>query len=141
MLPSILTASSIPDRDVKLAQAITVIESELDSDAALAEEILDGVLTGAQHESARRIGITGTPGAGKSTFIDALGLYLIRERGEAVAVLTVDPSSPVSGGSILGDKTRMEQLSAEDQAFIRPSPSRGHLGGVARRTRETMLLW
>ena len=125
---------------VKLARAITVIESDLESDVVLAEEILDGVLTGAHHEPARRIGITGTPGAGKSTFIDALGLYLIRGRGEAVAVLTVDPSSPVSGGSILGDKTRMELLSAEDKAFIRPSPSRGHLGGVARRTRETMLL-
>jgi len=125
---------------IKLAQAITVIESELDSDVELAGQILDGVLTGAPHESARRVGITGTPGAGKSTFIDALGLHLIRERGEAVAVLTVDPSSPVSGGSILGDKTRMEQLSAEDKAFIRPSPSRGHLGGVARRTRETILL-
>lgn len=122
----------------KLAQAITVIESELESDAALAEEILDGVLPHAGNS--RRVGITGTPGAGKSTFIDALGLYLIRERGEAVAVLTVDPSSPLSGGSILGDKTRMEQLSAEERAFIRPSPSRGHLGGVARRTRETMLL-
>jgi LAO/AO transport system kinase len=124
----------------KLAQAITVIESELESDIALAQEILDGVLTEARHDSTRRIGITGTPGAGKSTFIDALGLYLIRERGEAVAVLTVDPSSPVSGGSILGDKTRMEALSAEEKTFIRPSPSRGHLGGVTRRTRETMLL-
>jgi LAO/AO transport system kinase len=125
---------------VKLAQAITVIESELESDVALAEEILDGVLNCARHDAARRVGITGTPGAGKSTFIDALGLYLIRERGEPVAVLTVDPSSPLSGGSILGDKTRMEKLSAEDRAFIRPSPSRGHLGGVARHTRETMLL-
>ena len=125
---------------IRLAQAITVIESELDSDLALAEQILDGVLTGARHETARRVGITGTPGAGKSTFIDALGLHLIRERQEAVAVLTVDPSSPVSGGSILGDKTRMERLSSEEKAFIRPSPSRGHLGGVARRTRETILL-
>jgi LAO/AO transport system kinase len=122
----------------KLAQAITVIESDLESDAALAEEILDRLLphTG----NSLRVGITGTPGAGKSTFIDALGLYLIRERGERVAVLTVDPSSPISGGSILGDKTRMEQLSAEERAFIRPSPSRGHLGGVARRTRESILL-
>jgi LAO/AO transport system kinase len=80
------------------------------------------------------------PGAGKSTFIDALGMHLVRELGEKVAVLSVDPSSPVSGGSILGDKTRMERLSAEENAFIRPSPSRGHLGGVARRTRETILL-
>jgi LAO/AO transport system kinase len=123
---------------IRLAQAITVIESELEQDGELAEQILDGVLSHAGQS--HRVGITGTPGAGKSTFIDALGMYLIRERQEAVAVLTVDPSSPVSGGSILGDKTRMEQLSAEDRAFIRPSPSRGHLGGVARRTRETMLL-
>lgn len=123
---------------VKLAQAITVVESELDSDVELAGEILDGVLP--KSGRSRRVGITGTPGAGKSTFIDALGLHLIRERGEAVAVLSVDPSSPASGGSILGDKTRMEQLAAEEKAFIRPSPSRGHLGGVGRRTRETMLL-
>ncbi len=123
---------------VKLAQAITVIESELASDLDLAEEILDGVLphTG----GSCRVGITGTPGVGKSTFIDVLGLHLIHERRERVAVLSIDPSSPVSGGSILGDKTRMERLSAEEKAFIRPSPSRGHLGGVARRTRETMLL-
>lgn len=123
---------------IKLAQAITVIESDLDSDLELAEQVLDGVL---RHTGeSRRVGITGTPGAGKSTFIDVLGLHLIHERGEAVAVLSVDPSSPISGGSILGDKTRMERLSVEDKAFIRPSPSRGHLGGVARRTRETMLL-
>ena len=123
---------------VKLAQAITVIESELASDLDLAEEILDGVLPNTGNS--RRVGITGTPGAGKSTFIDVLGLHLIHDCGERVAVLSIDPSSPVSGGSILGDKTRMERLSAEEHAFIRPSPSRGHLGGVARRTRETMLL-
>ena len=125
---------------VKLAQAITVIESELDSDMDLAQEILDGVIATSRHDHSRRVGITGIPGVGKSTFIDALGLHLIRERGEPVAVLSIDPSSPVSGGSILGDKTRMEQLSAEEKAFIRPSPSRGHPGGVARRTRETILL-
>jgi LAO/AO transport system kinase len=89
---------------------------------------------------ALRVGITGVPGVGKSTFIDALGMHLIRERGENVAVLSVDPSSAISGGSILGDKTRMERLAVEDGAFIRPSPAQGHLGGVARRTRETMLL-
>jgi LAO/AO transport system kinase len=121
-----------------LARAITLVESNLPADADLAAQLLDALLphTG----SALRVGITGVPGVGKSTFIDALGMYLIRERAENVAVLSVDPSSPISGGSILGDKTRMERLAVEERAFIRPSPSRGHLGGVARRTRETMLL-
>ncbi|MCC7236305.1 MAG: methylmalonyl Co-A mutase-associated GTPase MeaB [Bryobacterales bacterium] len=121
-----------------LARAITVIESDHPDDGGLAADILDAILphTG----NSRRIGITGVPGAGKSTFLDTLGMHLIRDHGEKLAVLSVDPSSPVSGGSILGDKTRMERLSAEDNAFIRPSPSRGFLGGVARRTRETMLL-
>jgi LAO/AO transport system kinase len=125
------------DRTV-LARAITVIESELPADGELAAGVLDAVLphTG----RSRRVGITGVPGAGKSTFIDALGMHLIRERGENVAVLSIDPSSPISGGSILGDKTRMERLAVEEHAFIRPSPSGGHLGGVARRTRETLLL-
>jgi len=123
---------------VVLARAITLIESDLPADAGLAARLLDALLphTG----GALRVGITGVPGAGKSTFIDALGMHLIRQRGENVAVLSVDPSSPVSGGSILGDKTRMERLAVEERAFIRPSPARGHLGGVARRTRETMLL-
>ena len=94
-----------------------------------------------QHSgNARRVGISGTPGAGKSTLIDSLGMHLIKVRAESVAVLSVDPSSPFSGGSILGDKTRMDKLAVEDKAFIRPSPARGRLGGVARRTRETMLL-
>src|SRR5580704_4899084 len=121
-----------------LARAITLIESALPSDGDLAAPLLDALLphTG----SALRVGITGVPGVGKSTFIDALGMHLIRERGQNVAVLSVDPSSPISGGSILGDKTRMERLTVEEHAFIRPSPARGHLGGVARRTRETMLL-
>jgi LAO/AO transport system kinase len=123
---------------VILARAITVIESELPSDADLAERILESVLPSSG--GARRLGITGVPGAGKSTFIDALGIHLTRECGEKTAVLSVDPSSPISGGSILGDKTRMARLSQEPLAFIRPSPSRSHLGGVARRTRETMLL-
>jgi LAO/AO transport system kinase len=123
---------------VILARAITVIESELAADNVLAQQILDSVLphTG----DSVRVGITGVPGAGKSTFIDALGMHLVRDLAQKVAVLSVDPSSEVSGGSILGDKTRMERLSAEDNAFIRPSPSRGHLGGVAKRTRETVLL-
>jgi LAO/AO transport system kinase len=125
------------DRTI-LARAITVIESERPADAGLAAAILDAVLphTG----RSRRVGVTGVPGAGKSTFIDALGMHLLRDRGENVAVLSIDPSSPFSGGSILGDKTRMERLAVEERAFIRPSPSGGHLGGVARRTRETLLL-
>lgn len=121
-----------------LARTITVIESDLASDGELAAEILDSLLphTG----KSRRIGITGVPGVGKSTFIDKIGLHIIRDRGEKLAVLSVDPSSPVTGGSILGDKTRMERLAAEPNAFIRPSPSRGALGGVTGRTRETMLV-
>jgi len=121
-----------------LARAITVIESDLPADGELAAQLLDKVLP--HSGKSLRVGITGVPGVGKSTFIDALGMHLIRHRGENVAVLSVDPSSPISGGSILGDKTRMERLAVDDHAFIRPSPSRGHLGGVARRTRETILL-
>jgi len=123
---------------VTLARAITVVESDLAADGELSARMLDSILPATG--KSRRVGITGVPGVGKSTFIDALGMHLIRERGERVAVLSVDPSSPISGGSILGDKTRMERLSVEERAFIRPSPSRGHLGGVARRTRETILL-
>lgn len=121
-----------------LARTITVIESDLASDGELAAKILDALLphTG----KSRRLGITGVPGVGKSTFIDKIGLHIIRERGEKLAVLSVDPSSPVTGGSILGDKTRMERLAAEPNAYIRPSPTRGSLGGVAGRTRETMLV-
>ncbi len=121
-----------------LARAITLIESELLADTELAARLLDTILprTGAS----RRVGITGVPGAGKSTFIDALGMHLVRDRGEKVAVLSVDPASPISGGSILGDKTRMERLCLEERAFIRPSSSRGRLGGVAPRTREAVLL-
>lgn len=121
-----------------LARTITVIESNLPADGELAAQILDALLPHAG--KSRRVGITGVPGVGKSTFIDTLGVYLIREHGENVAVLSVDPSSPISGGSILGDKTRMERLAVEERAFIRPSPSQGHLGGVARRTRETILV-
>ncbi len=123
---------------VLLARAITLVESDLPADGDLAACLLDAILphTG----RSRRVGITGVPGVGKSTFIDALGMHLVAERGERVAVLSVDPSSPISQGSILGDKTRMERLSVEEKAFIRPSAARGHLGGVARRTRETILL-
>ncbi|MBL8216475.1 MAG: methylmalonyl Co-A mutase-associated GTPase MeaB [Bryobacterales bacterium] len=122
----------------KLARAITLVESTGAADADLALEVIEACLphTG----GARRIGVTGVPGAGKSTFLETLGLYLARECGESLAVLSIDPSSPVTGGSILGDKTRMERLAMDERAFIRPSPSSGQLGGVARRTRETMLL-
>jgi len=120
-----------------LAKAITLVESKLDSDRQKAQLLLENLLpfTG----NSIRIGITGIPGVGKSTFIETFGLYLIGQ-GKRVAVLAVDPSSPIAGGSILGDKTRMEELSRQDNAFIRPSPSEGTLGGVAQRTRETMLL-
>jgi len=120
-----------------LAKAITLIESKRDDHRQEAQQVLEAALpfTG----NSIRIGITGIPGVGKSTFIEAFGLYLIKQ-GKKVAVLAVDPSSPVAGGSILGDKTRMEMLSREVNAFIRPSPSEGSLGGVAHKTRETMLL-
>lgn len=121
-----------------LARAITLVESTLAADAELALELLEMCLT--HTGRARRVGITGVPGAGKSTFLEALGTYLTREREETVAVLSIDPSSPLSGGSILGDKTRMEKLATDERAFIRPSPAGRQLGGVARRTRETMLL-
>ncbi len=120
-----------------LAKAITLIESKLDSDRIAAQTLLEELLP--HSGNSIRIGITGIPGVGKSTFIETFGLYLI-SLGKKVAVLAVDPSSPLAGGSILGDKTRMEELSRQDNAFIRPSPSEGALGGVAQRTRETMLL-
>ncbi|MCP3908245.1 MAG: methylmalonyl Co-A mutase-associated GTPase MeaB [Oceanicoccus sp.] len=120
-----------------LAKAITLVESKLDLHRAEAQQILEQVLPKAGNSI--RIGITGIPGVGKSTFIETFGLYLI-SLGKKVAVLAVDPSSPLAGGSILGDKTRMEELSRNDAAFIRPSPSEGALGGVAQKTRETMLL-
>lgn len=120
-----------------LARAITVIESRAPAHRPLAAEILRRCLP----ESGRsvRVGITGVPGAGKSTFIERFGLQLC-EAGHRVAVLAVDPTSAVSGGSVLGDKTRMEDLSRHPSAFIRPSPAGGTLGGVAAKTRETMLL-
>ena len=115
-----------------LARAITVIESNAERHFDLSREIVQGLLS--HGGNAVRVGITGVPGAGKSSFIEALGLHLVRH-GRRVAVLAVDPSSSLSGGSILGDKTRMEQLSREANAFIRPSPSSGTLGGVARKSR------
>ena len=120
-----------------IAKAITLLESTRTDHRAQADELLTSLLphTG----KSLRLGISGVPGVGKSTFIEALGLYLI-EQGHRVAVLTIDPSSTVSGGSILGDKTRMEKLSVHEQAYIRPSPSSGTLGGVAEKTRESILV-
>ena len=119
-----------------LAKTITLIESQRTDHKQRARSVLEGLLphTG----KSMRVGISGVPGVGKSTFIEALGLYLIEE-GHKVAVLAVDPSSSVTGGSILGDKTRMELLSQNTAAFIRPSPSADSLGGVAEKTREAML--
>ncbi len=120
-----------------LAKAITLIESTRADHRAQADALLDTLLP--HSGKAFRLGISGVPGVGKSTFIEALGLFLVAQ-GHRVAVLAVDPSSSVSGGSILGDKTRMEQLSVRDEAFIRPSPSAGTLGGVTEKTREALLM-
>jgi LAO/AO transport system kinase len=124
---------------VLLGQAITLVESTRAENQAIAREIIALLLQTPNPKATLRVGITGAPGAGKSTFIEALGRYLIGQ-GKRIAVLAIDPSSTLSKGSILGDKTRMEFLSAHDQAFIRPSPSGDTLGGVARKTRETILL-
>lgn len=120
-----------------IAKAITLLESTRTDHRAQADQLLTALLphTG----KAFRLGLSGVPGVGKSTFIEVLGLYLIAQ-GHRVAVLTIDPSSTVSGGSILGDKTRMEHLSVHERAYIRPSPSSGTLGGVAEKTREAMLV-
>ena len=120
-----------------LAQAMTLVESQHPRHQLLSTQLLDAIIpfTG----NALRLGITGTPGAGKSTFLEAFGMLLIR-KGLRVAVIAVDPSSPVSGGSILGDKPRMTELARADAAFIRPVPSSGHLGGASQRARELMLL-
>ena len=134
--PQVLAHGVLAGERRALARAITLIESTRPDHRATAEAMLEHLLphTGASV----RIGISGVPGVGKSTFIEAFGLHVIG-RGHKVAVLAVDPSSPRSGGSILGDKTRMEELSRDERAFIRPSPSGGTLGGVARRTREALL--
>ena len=124
------------DRSV-LAQAITLVESRDAADGQRAQQLLTRLLPATG--KARRVGITGVPGVGKSTLIDALGMKLVAE-GKRVAVLAIDPSSSLTGGSILGDKTRMARLAVEPTAFIRPSPSGLSAGGIARRTRETMLL-
>ena len=122
---------------VILSQAITLVESALESDHAIASDLIQSLI--AHTGSSIRIGITGVPGVGKSTFIEAFGKILL-DQGKKVAVLAVDPSSQLTGGSILGDKTRMENLSSDKRAFIRPSPSGTILGGVSGKTREAMLL-
>ncbi|SNT05601.1 MULTISPECIES: methylmalonyl Co-A mutase-associated GTPase MeaB [unclassified Azospirillum] len=141
-MPDALPPTDLADRLRRgerraLAQAITLVESTRSDHRALADDLLASLLpdTG----NAVRLGITGVPGVGKSTFIEAFGLHLIAQ-GLKVAVLAIDPTSQRTGGSILGDKTRMELLSRDPRAFIRPSPAGGTLGGVARRTREAMLL-
>nr|VFK14504.1 MAG: LAO/AO transport system kinase [Candidatus Kentron sp. LFY] len=120
-----------------LARTITLVESNAPAHMAMAQEVLRQLLP--HSGKSIRVGITGVPGVGKSTAIEALGLYLLK-KGHKVAVLAVDPSSKVTGGSILGDKTRMEDLSRDPRAFIRPSPSGGTLGGVTRKSRETILV-
>ncbi len=120
-----------------IAKAITLLESTRADHRVQADEVLTALIP--HSGKSFRLGISGVPGVGKSTFIEALGLHLI-EQGHRVAVLTIDPSSTVSGGSILGDKTRMERLSVHERAYIRPSPSSGTLGGVAEKTREAVLV-
>jgi len=134
---SALAAAIRAGNRVALARGITLIESRAAAHRALADELLHALSP--DSGGAVRVGITGPPGAGKSTFIDTLGTQLC-QAGKRVAVLSVDPSSPITHGSILGDKARMESLSRQPNAFIRPSPSGCELGGVARRTRETIVL-
>ncbi len=134
LLDGVLAPDGVRQRRA-IAKTITLLESTRADHRARADELLNALLPHAGRSF--RLGISGVPGVGKSTFIEALGLYLIGQ-GHRVAVLAVDPSSSVSGGSILGDKTRMEQLSTNERAYIRPSPSSGTLGGVAEKTREAM---
>ncbi len=137
MINALLASANAAPQRRAIAKAITLLESTRVDHRAQADALLTALLphTGQSF----RLGISGVPGVGKSTFIEALGLYLIGQ-GHRVAVLTIDPSSTVSGGSILGDKTRMEKLSVREEAYIRPSPSSGTLGGVAEKTREAMLV-
>jgi len=136
-LHAAVTGAPGPAQRRAVAKTITLLESTRADHRARADALLNALLP--HSGRAFRLGISGVPGVGKSTFIEALGLYLIG-RGHRVAVLAVDPSSSVSGGSILGDKTRMEQLSMDERAYIRPSPSSGTLGGVAEKTREALLV-
>ena len=136
LLPGVLSDNHLQQRRA-VAKAITLLESTRPDHRLQADALLTALLPHSGRSF--RLGISGVPGVGKSTFIEALGLYLIAQ-GHRVAVLAVDPSSSVSGGSILGDKTRMELLSMDERAYIRPSPSSGTLGGVAEKTRESMLV-
>ena len=120
-----------------LSQAITLCESQLPEDQRSATQLIDSILS--HTGTSLRIGVTGIPGVGKSTFIEAFGLFLI-EKGHRIAVLSIDPTSSLNQGSILGDKTRMNELSQNRNAYIRPSPTSGHLGGISEKTRENMLL-
>ncbi|MCU0445326.1 MAG: methylmalonyl Co-A mutase-associated GTPase MeaB [Microscillaceae bacterium] len=135
--PQVYIDGILSHNRVIFSQAITLIESQLPSDHEIAQEVLAAILphTG----QSVRLGITGVPGVGKSTFIESLGKH-ITAQNKKLAVLAVDPSSQISKGSIMGDKTRMEQLSTDPLAYIRPTPAQNSLGGVARRTRETMLV-
>jgi LAO/AO transport system kinase len=136
-LEQALLQGQAPAQRRAIAKAITLLESTRADHRAQGDELLMALLP--RTGQSFRLGISGVPGVGKSTFIEVLGLYLI-DQGHRVAVLTIDPSSTVSGGSILGDKTRMERLSVHERAYIRPSPSSGTLGGVAEKTREAMLV-
>ena len=136
-LLALLRSAPGPAQRRAMAKAITLLESTRADHRALVDSLLNALLS--HNGKALRIGISGVPGVGKSTFIEALGLHLIA-LGHRVAVLAVDPSSSLGGGSILGDKTRMERLSIDERAFIRPSPASGHLGGVTESTREAMLV-
>lgn len=132
-----LAAGVLRGERALLGRALTLVESTRADDRALAEELLERLLPATG--KAVRVGLTGVPGVGKSTFLESMGSMLTAQ-GRRVAVLAIDPSSSLSGGSILGDKTRMPRLAVDPLAFVRPSPTRGTLGGVARRTRETILL-
>ena len=138
MTPKELSLGIINGDRRSLAKSITLLESRVQRDRILGEELLSYLPK--NRESSLRIGITGVPGAGKSTFIETFGLYAT-QKGKKVAVLAVDPTSPITGGSILGDKTRMPQLANNPSAFIRPSPSGGNLGGVTTKTREAIVLF
>jgi len=137
MDPDWLVEGILAGERMRLARAITLVESKAAAHLEIAREVLTACLP--HSGKAKRIGISGVPGAGKSTFIEAFGLRIC-EQGRKIAVLAVDPSSSRSGGSVLGDKTRMELLSRHPHSFIRPSPSAGTLGGVAARTKEAMIL-